>query len=132
VSCSSTHASLKLSFPLKYLWTAKDTWLGPEQNLGATGSIYNLTMDQFEKYDKLFNGAVSARMPTQSPGKFAGQDNGWALPFGRSECRHVRLHWVGVNDRGPSPIYSPGHERHRTGLVRAGRSAPKSVAVAYG
>jgi arylsulfatase len=26
----------------------------------------------------LFNGAASARMPTQSPGKFAGQDNGWA------------------------------------------------------
>src|SRR5213079_1890139 len=29
----------------KYTWTAKDTWLGPEQNLGAIGAIYNLTMD---------------------------------------------------------------------------------------
>src|SRR6266705_1937880 len=27
----------------KYTWTAKDTWLGPEQNLGAIGAIYNLT-----------------------------------------------------------------------------------------
>ena len=26
-----------------------------------------------------FNGAMSARMPTQSPGKYAGQDNGWVV-----------------------------------------------------
>jgi hypothetical protein len=36
-------------------------------------------MDPFEKYDMVFNGAMSARMPTQSPGKYAGQDNGWVL-----------------------------------------------------
>ena len=36
-------------------------------------------MDPFEKYDMTFNGAVSARMPTSSPGKYAGQDNGWVL-----------------------------------------------------
>jgi hypothetical protein len=41
----------------KYLWTAKDTWLGPTQNLGAIGACYNLTMDPFEKYDMTFNGA---------------------------------------------------------------------------
>ena len=52
-----------LNIAWKYLWTAKDTWLGPEQNLGAIGSAYNLTMDPFEKYDMTFNGAVSARMP---------------------------------------------------------------------
>ena len=45
----------------KYLYTAKDTWLGPTQNLGAIGSTYNLTMDPFEKYDMTFNGAVSTR-----------------------------------------------------------------------
>jgi arylsulfatase A-like enzyme len=67
-----------ISIAWKYLWTAKDTWLGPEQNLGSIGSLYNLTMDPFEKYDMVFNGAMSARMPTQSPGKYAGQDNGWA------------------------------------------------------
>ena len=61
----------------KYLWTAKDTWLGPEQNLGAIGATYNLTMDPFEKYDMTFNGAVSTRMPTTSPGRYAGMDNGW-------------------------------------------------------
>jgi arylsulfatase A-like enzyme len=61
----------------KYLYTAKDTWLGPEQNLGCCGSLYNLTMDPFEKYDMLFNGAVSTRMPTTSPGRYAGEDNGW-------------------------------------------------------
>jgi arylsulfatase len=63
----------------KYLWTAKDTWLGPQQNLGAIGSVYNLTMDPFEKYDMTFNGAVPTRMPTTSPGRFAGMDNGWVL-----------------------------------------------------
>jgi arylsulfatase A-like enzyme len=61
----------------KYLWTAKDTWLGPEQNLGSIGAAYNLTMDPFEKYDMVFNGAVPARLPQTSPGRYAGQDNSW-------------------------------------------------------
>ena len=67
----------ELNIAWKYLWTAKDTWLGPEQVLGGIGAVYNLTMDPFEKYDMAFNGAVSYRMPTTSPGKYAGQDNGW-------------------------------------------------------
>jgi len=46
----------------KYTWTAKDTWLGPQQNLGSIGSLYCLTMDPFEKYDMIFNGAMSSRM----------------------------------------------------------------------
>ena len=62
----------------KYLWTAKDTWLGPEQNLPAIGSLYNLTMDPYEKYDMTFNGAVPNRIQTTSPGRYAGEDNGWA------------------------------------------------------
>jgi arylsulfatase len=68
-----------LSIAWKYLWTAKDTWLGPEQNLGAIGAAYNLTMDPFEKYDMVFNGAVASRLAQSSPGKYAGQDNGWVL-----------------------------------------------------
>jgi arylsulfatase len=36
-------------------------------------------MDPFEKYDMTFNGAVTARLPQASPGKYAGQDNGWVL-----------------------------------------------------
>jgi len=63
----------------KYLYTAKDTWLGPQQNLGSIGSLYCLTMDPFEKYDMTFNGAVSSRMPKASPGQYAGEDNGWVL-----------------------------------------------------
>jgi len=68
-----------LKIAWKYLYTAKDTWLGPEQNLGCCGAVYNLTMDPFEKYDMLFNGAAPTRMPTTSPGRFSGQDNGWIL-----------------------------------------------------
>ena len=63
----------------KYLWTSKDTWLGAELNLGAIGSTYNLTMDPYEKYDMMFNGAVSTRNPTTSPGRYAGMDNGWVF-----------------------------------------------------
>ncbi len=62
----------------KVLYTAHDTWLGPSQKL-TTPAVKNLTMDPFEKYDMIFNGAVSNRMPTTSPGKWAGQDNGWVL-----------------------------------------------------
>ena len=36
-------------------------------------------MDPYEKYDMSFNGAVSSRMTTTSPGKYAGEDNGWLL-----------------------------------------------------
>ena len=63
----------------KTLFTSKDTWLGPELNLGAIGSTYNLTMDPFEKYDMTFNGAVATRNPTSSPGRYSGMDNGWAI-----------------------------------------------------
>ena len=63
----------------KMLYTSKDTWLGPELNMGAVPSIYNLTMDPYEKYDMMFNGAVPTRNPTSSPGRYAGMDNGWSL-----------------------------------------------------
>jgi arylsulfatase A-like enzyme len=63
----------------KYLYTAKDSWLGSEANLGAIGAVYNLTMDPFEKYDMTFNGAAPTRVLSSSPGKYAGQDNAWIL-----------------------------------------------------
>ena len=63
----------------KYLWTSKDSWLGSKQDLGAIGSLYCLTMDPYEKYDMTFNGAAPMRNTTTSPGKYAGQDNGWCL-----------------------------------------------------
>ena len=63
----------------KYLYTAKDFWLGSEANLGSIGATYNLTMDPYEKYDMTFNGAAPTRVLSTSPGKYAGQDNGWVL-----------------------------------------------------
>jgi hypothetical protein len=48
-----TNSELKIAW--KYLYTAKDTWLGPKQDLGAIGATYNLTMDPYEKYDMTFN-----------------------------------------------------------------------------
>lgn len=63
----------------KYLYTAKDSWLGSEANLGAIGALYNLTMDPYEKYDMIFNGAAPARVLTTSPGRYSGEDNGWVL-----------------------------------------------------
>ena len=63
----------------KYTWNMKDTWLGAEAMLGSIGSLYNLTMDPYEKYDVIFNGAQSARLPKSSPGQYAGMDNGWVL-----------------------------------------------------
>lgn len=63
----------------KYISTAKDSWLGPTANLGAIGALYNLTMDPYEKYDMIFNGAAPMRVMTTSPGRYAGEDNGWVL-----------------------------------------------------
>ncbi|MGC1293836.1 MAG: arylsulfatase [Alloacidobacterium sp.] len=63
----------------KYLYTAKDSWLGPTQNLGSIGATYNLSMDPYEKYDMTFNGAAPMRLGDSSPGRYAGQDNGWVL-----------------------------------------------------
>jgi arylsulfatase len=63
----------------KYLLTAKDSWLGAKSDLGSIGALYNLTMDPYEKYDMIFNGAAPARVLTSSPGKYSGEDNGWVL-----------------------------------------------------
>ena len=63
----------------KYLYTARDSWLGVNADLGAIGATYNLTMDPYEKYDMTFNGAAPVSVQQASPGKYAGQDNGWVL-----------------------------------------------------
>ena len=63
----------------KYLYTAKDSWLGATADLGSIGATYNLTMDPYEKYDMTFNGAAPTRVLSSSPGKYSGQDNGWIL-----------------------------------------------------
>ena len=66
-----------LNIAWKYVYTAKDSWLGVTSDLGSIGALYNLTMDPFEKYDMIFNGAQAMRVLSSSPGKYAGQDNGW-------------------------------------------------------
>jgi arylsulfatase len=68
-----------LNIAWKYIYTAKDSWLGSQANLGAIGATYNLTMDPYEKYDMTFNGAAPTRVTSSSPGKYSGQDNGWVL-----------------------------------------------------
>lgn len=66
-----------LNIAWKYIYSARDSWLGVEAQLGAIGALYNLTMDPYEKYDMIFNGAAPARVLTSSPGRYAGEDNGW-------------------------------------------------------
>ncbi len=44
----------------KALWTAKDTWLGPELFM-KTPAVYDLLWDPGEQYDILFNGAAPTR-----------------------------------------------------------------------
>jgi arylsulfatase len=61
----------------KLLYTAKDTWLGPELNL-AFPAVYNLWWDPGEAYDATFNGAAPTRGDLKtSPGRFSGADHGW-------------------------------------------------------
>ena len=62
----------------KFMWTAKESWLGPTMNLGSVPAVYNLTMDPYEKYDMIFNGAAPTRGTTTSPGRYSGEDNGWS------------------------------------------------------
>ena len=77
VAGDPNNPDLKIAW--KFLYTAKDTWLGASQNTAPEPAVYCLTMDPYEKYDMLFNGSMSLRQVANSPGKYAGQDNGWAL-----------------------------------------------------
>jgi arylsulfatase A-like enzyme len=68
-----------LNIAWKFIWTAKDSWLGPTQGLGSIPAVYNLTMDPFERYDMIFNGAEGEMNGLRtSPGRYAGEDNGWS------------------------------------------------------
>ena len=53
--------------------------LARSKSLVASVRSSTLTMDPYEKYDMTFNGAVSYRLASSSPGKYSGQDNGWIL-----------------------------------------------------
>ena len=104
----------------KFLWTAKDAWLGPDMTLEVP-AIYNLKQDPGEAYDKMFNGAAPpvAGMLKTSPGRWSGQDSGWALmmalpPFeddevdeGVSQHRHPEQ--PGAGRRRPAEIRAAAH-----------------------
>ncbi len=63
----------------KLLFTAKDTWLGPDLNL-AFPALYNLWWDPGEQYDAVFNGAAPTRGDLRtSPGRYSGEDHGWIV-----------------------------------------------------
>jgi arylsulfatase A-like enzyme len=64
----------------KFLFTAKDTWLGPSMPLTSAPAMYNLFWDPGEQFDSLFNGAMpNAGQVQTSPGRFSGADHGWTL-----------------------------------------------------
>jgi len=66
----------------KFMFTAKDAWLGPSMDLGLA-AVYNLQMDPGEQYDMTFNGAAPrvAGQITTSPGRYSGSDNGWSYGY---------------------------------------------------
>ena len=64
----------------KFMFTAKDTWLGPTMALTSAPAVYNLFWDPGEQFDVLFNGAMpTAGELKTSPGRFAGADHGWTV-----------------------------------------------------
>ena len=64
-----------VSIAWKYLWTAKDTWLGPSRTSAGSAPSTIPHHGPFSRNMTWF----SSRMPMQSPGKYAGQDNGWVF-----------------------------------------------------
>ncbi len=64
----------------KGLFTAKDTWLGPERPLKLL-ALYDLLWDPGEQYDMVFNGAAPTHGNQTSPGRYSGQDNGWIAVY---------------------------------------------------
>ncbi len=63
----------------KFMFTAKDTWLGPSRPLTSAPALYKLDWDPAEQYDMLFNGAMPTHGNQTSPGRFSGADHGWTL-----------------------------------------------------
>jgi arylsulfatase len=64
----------------KLMFTAKDTWLGPNLPLTSAPAVYNLLWDQVEQYDITLNRAAPTRGDLRtSPGRFSGPDHGWTL-----------------------------------------------------
>lgn len=87
----------------KFLFTAKDTWLGPRISMDAP-AIYNLQWDPGEQYDILFNGAAPTRGDFKtSPGRFAGADHGWTLTYAQMVMEKYFNELKKAPNRQPSP-----------------------------
>jgi arylsulfatase len=88
----------------KMLFTAKDTWLGPELP-PKIPAVYNLWWDPGEQYDMTFNGAAPTRGVNASPGRYSGQDNGWIGIY----VNPVLLHFFAESqDSSEHPIQALG------------------------
>ena len=121
----------------KMLWTSKDTWMGPTLNMGAVPSVYNLTMDPYEKYDMMFNGATSTRNPTSSPGRYAGMDNGWSIslvdiPVMEFNKSIVKYPSIKRFPGGASTDYLPNLQNPENPLPFDPMKLPKTVGSAGG
>ena len=64
----------------KMVFTAKDTWLGPERSMKLPAT-YNLWWDPREQFDITFNGAMPTGGNQTSPGRYSGQDSTWAALY---------------------------------------------------
>jgi arylsulfatase len=121
----------------KMSWTSKDTWMGPTLSVGAVPSVHNLTMDPYEKYDMMFNGATSTRNTTSSPGRYAGMDNGWAISlvdipvmeFNKSIVKYPNLERF---PGGASTDYLPNLQNPKNPLPYDPMKLPKTVGAAGG
>jgi arylsulfatase A-like enzyme len=60
----------------KFVFTAKDTWLGPSRPMKVP-AVYDLQWDPGEQFDMAFNGAMPTNGNQTSPGRYSGTDNGW-------------------------------------------------------
>lgn len=88
----------------KLLYTAKDTWLGPQLNL-AFPALYNLWWDPGEAYDATFNGAAPTRGDLKtSPGRYSGSDHGWILVLAQPHLARYFSEIVQYPNRPTLPV----------------------------
>lgn len=89
----------------KFLFTSKDTWLGPAMPLMNAPAMYNLFWDPGEQFDSLFNGAMpNAGQVQTSPGRFSGADHGWTLSMFMTPALSAHFEEIAKYPNKPSLI----------------------------
>jgi hypothetical protein len=86
-------------------------------------------VDPFEKYDMTFNGAVSTRLPTTSPGRYAGYDNGWVISLISVPIIEFDKSIVDFPNVKRFPSGASQHQMHTTKSAGASRLAACDVMV---